>query len=168
MEEVDGETAGFEVIAEDIGIIVLLGGGDALLLLQLVNRGELIAEPGGGFELFRMGSCRHARGQGALQLRLASFEKKLRVAHGVPVGLGRGESFDTRSQAAVNVVLQAGAGMKTRQVHLATGEQEAAMDQFDDPVGQIAGKVRAVVSGSVLAQAPGYEDLGKAVLRGSV
>ena len=109
MEEVDGEAAVFEVIAEDVGVIVLLGGGDALLLLELVDGGELVAQAGGGFELLGFGGGHHARGERALQLGVAAFEEELRVADGLRVGLGRGEAFDAGAEAAVNVVLQAGA-----------------------------------------------------------
>jgi len=42
------------------------------------------------------------------------------------------------------------------------------MDELDDAVGQVAGKVRAVVGGAVLAQPAGDEDLGKPVGEGQL
>ena len=63
----------------------------------------------------------------------------------------------------MNVVLQAGALVVAGEIDLATGQQEAAMDQFDDTVGEVAGKVGAVVGGAVLAEAAGDEDLGIAI-----
>ena len=63
----------------------------------------------------------------------------------------------------MNVVLQAGAGMVAREIDLAAGQKKAAMDQLDDAVGEVAGKIRAVVRRAVLAQAARDEDLGKAV-----
>ena len=55
VEEIDGEAAVFEVIAEDVGVVALLGGGDALLFLELMDGGELVAQAGGGFELLGFG-----------------------------------------------------------------------------------------------------------------
>ena len=104
----------FEVIAEDVGIVALLGGGDALLLLQLVDGGELVAQARGGFELLGFGGGHHARGERAFQFGLAAFEEELRVADGLPVDLGRGEALDAGAEAAMDVVLQAGARMVAR------------------------------------------------------
>ena len=101
--------------------------------------------------------------EGALQFGVAAFEEKLRVAHCFGVDFRRGQSLDARAQAAVNVVLQAGARMVAREIDLATGQQKAAMDEFDHAIGQVAGKVRAVVGRAVLAQAARDEDLGEAV-----
>ena len=42
------------------------------------------------------------------------------------------------------------------------------MDELDDAIGEIAGKVGAVVGGAVLAQAAGDEDLGIAVGEGEL
>jgi hypothetical protein len=37
VEEIDGEGAGFKVIAKDIGVVAHFGGGDALLFLELMD-----------------------------------------------------------------------------------------------------------------------------------
>ncbi len=87
VEEVDGERAVFKVIAEDVGVVVLLGGGDALLFLELVHGGELVAQARGGLELLGFGGGHHARGERALQFGVAAFEKELRVADGAFVDL---------------------------------------------------------------------------------
>jgi hypothetical protein len=147
--------AGFEVIAEDVGVVVLLGGGGALLFLELVDGGELVAQTGGGLELLGFGGGHHARGQGALEFGVAAFEQQLRVADGARVNLRRGEALDAGAQAAMNVVLQAGAGMIAGEIDLATGNEKAAMDQLDDAPGQAAGKVGAVVGRAVLAAGGG-------------
>ncbi len=94
---------------------------------------------------------------------VAAFEEELRVADGLLVDFRRGESFDAGAEAAMNVVLQAGAGMVAREIDLATGDEKAAMDELDDAIGEVAGKVRAVVGGAVFAQAARDEDFGKAV-----
>ena len=89
VEEIHSQIAGFEVITEDVGVVALLGGGDALFFLELVDGGELVAQAGGGLELLGLGGGHHAGGEGALQLGVAAFEEKLRVADGVRVGFRR-------------------------------------------------------------------------------
>ena len=168
MEEIHREAAVFEVIAEDVGVVVELGRGDALLFLELVHGGELVAQARRGFELLGFGSGHHARGEGALQFRVAALEKELRVADGLLVGLGRGEAFDAGSQAAVNVVLQAGAGMVAREIDLATGQQKAAVNELDYAIGEVAGKVGAVICGAVFSETSSDEDLGKAIREGEL
>ena len=37
VEQVDGEGAGLKVIAEDVGVVVLLDSGDALFFLELMH-----------------------------------------------------------------------------------------------------------------------------------
>ena len=109
MEEVDRKTAVLEVVAEDIGIVALLGRGDALFFLELMNRGKLIAQSRRGLELLGLGSCSHARRERALQLRVTAFEKKLRIAHRLRIRFRRCEALDAGTETAMNVVLQAGA-----------------------------------------------------------
>ena len=125
VEEIDGQAAVFKVVAKDVGVVVVLRRGDALLFLELVHGGELVAQARGGFELLGFGGGHHACGEGALELGVAALKKKLRVANGLLVGLGRGESLDAGAEAAMNVVLQAGAGMVAREIDLATGQAES-------------------------------------------
>ena len=125
VEEIDGEAAVLKVITEDVGVVVELGGGDALFLLELVHGGELVAQAGGGLELLGFGGGHHARGECALELGVAAFEKELRVADGLLVGLRGGEALDAGPEATVNVVLEAGAGMVAREIDLATGQVES-------------------------------------------
>ena len=63
VEQVYRESAIFEVIAKDVGIVALLRGGDPLLLLQLMHCGELIAEAGSRLELLGLSRGHHARGE---------------------------------------------------------------------------------------------------------
>ena len=104
------------------------------------------------------GGLLHALAQRADQVRLAAFEKQLHVAHGFLIRLGRGQALHARAQAALDVVLQARARMKAGQVHLAGRNQKMAVDQVDDPVGEVGREVRAVVGAAVFAQAAGYVD----------
>ena len=58
----------------------------------------------------------------------------------------------------MDVVLQAGLRVVARQVDLAGGHQEVAVNEVHQPVGQVAGKEGAEVGGAVLAQPPGDVD----------
>ena len=89
------------------------------------------------------------------EIGLAAFEKELHVAHGFGVDLGRGQILHARTQATLDVVLQARARMVAGQIHFAGRNQEVAMDQVDDAIGEIGREVRAVVGAAVLAQAAG-------------
>ena len=163
MKQVDRQRPSFIVIAEDVGVVALFGGGDALLFLELVDRPQLVAQPRGGLELLRLGGGQHPRAQRALQLGMAAFQKKLRVLDGGGVSLGGGQALHARAQAAMDVVLQAGPGMVAGQIDLATGDEKAAVDQLHDPVGQVPGKVGAVIGRAVLAQPAGDKNFSKAV-----
>ena len=65
MEEIHGQAAVLEVVAENVGVIIELGGGDALLFLELVHGGELVAQARGGFEgiaqIMMAGQVKHAK-----------------------------------------------------------------------------------------------------------
>ncbi len=78
------------------------------------------------------------------------------------------KSFDAGAEAALDVVLQAGARMVAREIDLAAWNEEAAMDQVDETVGQVAGKVGAEVRAAVFAETPGDEDLWIAVAEGEL
>ena len=45
------------------------------------------------------------------------------------------------------------------EIHFAARDKETAVDEIDQPVGQVAGEVGAKVSGAVFAQAPSDENL---------
>ena len=113
VKQVHGQHPVFVVIAEDVGVVAF-GGGDALLLLQLLDGGDQVAIAGGALELLRLGGFRHALAQRFDQVGLAAFEEKLHVAHGFAVDLGRGQVLHARTQAALDVVLEAGARVVAR------------------------------------------------------
>jgi hypothetical protein len=79
--------------------------------------------------------------------------KQAHVADRGRVRVVGGEAFDARSQAAVNVILQARLGMEAREVDLAGRHQKMAVDEVHQAVRQVGGKVRAEIGGAVLAQA---------------
>ncbi len=164
MKEIDGQASRFEVIAEHIGVVVLFGRGDTLLLLQLVHSGELVAKTRRCFKLFSRSRRQHARRESPLQFGLPPLQKELRIPHRLLVRLGRGESLHARAQAAMNVVLEASARMRTREIHLAAGDKKAAVNEFRNAVSEIPRKIGPVVGAAILAQAPRDEHLGIALV----
>ena len=53
--------------------------------------------------------------------------------------------------------------MVARQIHLATRDEKAAVDQLDDAPGQVARKVWAIVGRAVLTHPPRHKDFRKAI-----
>ena len=83
----------------------------------------------------------------------AAFEERARVVRGLGVALVGGESGDARPQAAMNVILQAGARMVAREVHGAGRDAEMFVNEVHDAVRQAMREVRAEVERAVFAQA---------------
>src|SRR6266568_3115905 len=94
-----------------------------------------------------------------------SFEQHTHVAYCLGVNLLGCKFTDARSQAALDVELQAWARMFSRQVDFAGGNQEVAMNQVDDPVCKVRGEVGAEVRSAILAKFPGYIHSRKAFRR---
>jgi hypothetical protein len=61
----------------------------------------------------------HALFEAARQILAAAFEKQARVARGFGVALVGNKSGNARPQAAMNVILQARARVRAREVHRA-------------------------------------------------
>ena len=76
------------------------------------------------------------------------------------------QAFDAWAEAALDVVLEAGARMVAVEVDLAAWDEEGAVDDVDETVREVAGEVGAEVSAAVLAQTAGDEDLGVAIAAG--
>ncbi len=53
--------------------------------------------------------------------------------------------------------------MVAGEIDLAAGDEEAAVDEVDEAMGEVAGEVRAEVGAAVLAEAAGDEDFGVAI-----
>ena len=152
MKQVHGEHPFLAVVTEYIGIIAFRGG-DALPLLQLLDGGDQIAIPGRALVLFGLGGLLHARLQRSGEIGGTAFEKQLHISHRFLISRRRGQGFDARAQAALDVVLQAGPGMVTREIHFAGRHQKVAVDEIDDAVGEVRGDVRTVVSAAIFTEA---------------
>src|SRR6185437_14878005 len=127
--------------------------------------GELVAQTRSSFELLVLGGRHHALREAAFQLGLLAFKEELCIAHGVAIRLRRREAFHAGAEAAMNVVLQARARMIAVEIDLATRQQEAAMDELDYAISEIARKIGAVIGGAILAQAAGDKDLWVALMQ---
>ena len=125
VEQVERHQRRLGVAGEDIDVVAL-GRGHLLPLLDLFHRGEQIAQRR---RPLRSASLRAAASMRARRPRARSVwrpSRKSRTSRTAAcVGIVGGQPFDARPQAAVNVILQAGLGMKAREIHLARGHHES-------------------------------------------
>jgi hypothetical protein len=87
------------------------------------------------FEEFFFSSVRHARFETFDQVVPAAFEKEPRVVGRLSVSIIRGEASDARAETAMNVVLQARARMRTRQVNRAGWNEKTLVDKMQNAAG---------------------------------
>src|SRR5437764_14889749 len=90
-----------------------------------------------------------------------AFQEQLHVMHCVGISRRSGQIFDAWTQAAFDVVLQAGTRMEARQVDLARGYEKVAVKQVHNAIGQVGGEVRAVIKAAIFPQAAGDGNAGK-------
>jgi hypothetical protein len=69
-----------------------------------------------------------------------------------------GQSFDAGAEAALDVILQAGTRMGAREVHAATRNQEAFVNEMQNAASQAGGKERAEIERAVFFDAAGEID----------
>src|ERR1019366_6722142 len=156
-EQVERHQRGLGVDGEDIDVVAF-GGGHFLALFDLFHGGDQIAQSGGFLEARVSASGLHTHPHIARQIGVAALQKEADVVDGGGVGVVGSESLDAGPQAAVNMELQAGVGVKTGEVYLAGGDPEVAVDEVHQAVRQVGGEVGAEVGGAVLAQSPGHVD----------
>ena len=94
-----------------------------------------------------------------------AFQEQLHVLHCFGISRRSGQVFDAWTQAAFDVVLQAGTRMEARQVDLARGYEKVAVNQVHNAIGQVGGEVRAVIKAAIFPQAAGDVNAGKALPR---
>ena len=85
----------------------------------------------------------HAGGEDLLELVGAAFEEELDVADGLFVDLGCGEAFDAGAEAALDVVLQAGAGMVAGEIDFAAWDRLAGLVHGENGGIDLPGGIRA-------------------------
>ena len=162
VEQVHRQHAVFVVIAKNVHVVAL-HRGHALLFLQLLHHANQIAIFRRRFVFLVLRRRVHARPQGFRQLPVPPFQKGFHVAHRFRVRLCRRQAGHAWSQAALDVVLQAGTRMKAREIHIARGNQKIAMNQIHRAMRQVGGKIRAVIDTAILAQPPRHVYAGEAL-----
>ena len=88
------------------------------------------------------------------KIAMAAFEEQPNVPHGLRVILIRRQPLDTRSEASMDVVLQARRFVNPVEIHLAGRDLENAVNEVHQPVRQIAREIGAVVGAAVLSEPP--------------
>ena len=131
VEQVDREHLVFKVIAKDVGVFII-GAGHALFILHLVNGNDLISQPRSHLKLLCLCCRLHPLCQRLLELVRPPLQKELHVADGFAVSVRCGQALQARSQAALDVILQASPRMISRQVNLGSLESESC-DGSDPP-----------------------------------
>jgi hypothetical protein len=89
---------------------------------------------------------------------VSALQEHAYIAHRGGVSFVGGEPLHARPEAAMNVELQAGLGVKTGKIHLARRNLEMPVDEVHQAVRQIGGEVGAEIGGAILPQAPGNVD----------
>jgi hypothetical protein len=85
---------------------------------------------------------------------MAAFEEQTDRTDCLGVLLIRGQTFDAGSQATMDVILQAGMGVLAVEIHTTRGNLEVAMNKVDQPMRQVARKIRTIVGGAILPDSP--------------
>ena len=87
------------------------------------------------------------------QVVVSAFEKKLHVLDSFLVMLERRETFDTRPEASVNVVLQTGSWTPAVDLNVAVADEEITFDQLQRFASQTCWEEWTEVCGAVFANA---------------
>ena len=152
----------FVVVAEDVGVVAF-DRGNALLFLQLLDRGNQVAISCCPLVFFGFRGLSHALAQGTQQVGGPAFEKHFHVAHRFLIDLRCGQSFHAGSLTTFDVVLQTRTRVIAGKVNLAGRDHEVPVDQVHDAIRQVCRKIRTVVCAAILAQTPRDVDAGKAL-----
>ena len=120
--DADRELARLPDDGEDIDVALALGG-DELLRLDALQRGELVADLRGALELEPPGGLLHARLQLRRHLLAAALEHLDRRGHVLRVGLARDQA-DAGRRAAPDLVLQARAAAVGEEAVAAVADAE--------------------------------------------
>ena len=155
VEQIDRDQRRLGVVGEDVDVLAFRRR-DLLFLLHLFDGSDQVAQAGGLLEAHLERRLLHALAQFVGQIAQTAFQEQPDVANGAGVGFVRGQTLHAWTQTAVNVILQAGMRVVAVEIHFAGRHQEMAVNEVDQPVRQIAGEVRAVISGTVLAQPAGH------------
>ena len=151
VEQIERHQRRLGVNRENIDVVAL-GRSHLLPLFDLFDGGDQVAQSGRLLEAHLLAGRLHANAHVARQVRVPAFQEEADVAHRRRVRLIGGQSLYARPQAAVNVKLQAGLGVKSGEVHLARWHQEVPVDEVHQAVRQVGREVRTEIGRAVLPQ----------------
>ena len=157
MEKIGGNQRRLGVIGENVGVVALRGG-DALAFFDIPEGAKKIAVRSSLLEKFFFGGGHHALFQTLDEVVAAPFQEHADVARSLRIAVVRGKTSDARAETAVNVVLQARAGMSAGEVDGAGWNEKALVDEVENAPGEASGKVGAKVEGAVFLDAAGEID----------
>ena len=157
VEQVDGDLRRLGVPAEHVGIVAG-SGGDFLPFLHFGDGAQQVAVGGGLFELFVFRRGVHADLEAVGQVAAPAFEEHAHIVRGFRVAFVSDQAGDAGAEAAVNVVLQAGARMRAGQVHGAGRDQKMFVDQVNHLIRQARWEIGAEIHRAVFGQAAGDVD----------
>src|SRR5260221_9637439 len=129
------------VIRKHVSIIALRGG-DALALLDVLQRAQQIAIGGGLLEKLLFCGGGHALIETLHQIMAFTLEKHPGIARRLGIALIAGESVHAWALAAFDVILQARPRMTARQIHRAARHQETLVNEMQNAPSQARGKIR--------------------------
>ena len=154
VEQVDGHQGRFGVPGQDVGVVAF-GGGDFLFFFELAQGAQDVAVPGGLFEAFIARCAGHTLLDADEEIAAPSVEKHTDVAGRFGVARVADQTGNAGAEAALDVVLKAGPGVRAGEVHATTGHQEALVDEVHQAVRQAVGEIGAEVERAVFDETPG-------------
>ena len=157
VKKIDGYQRRLGVPGQHVGVIAF-GGSHFLAFVEVLQGAYQVPQRCRLFVHFAAGGLLHAALKTEQQVVSPAFQKHFHVARGLRKTIVGGQAHDAGSQAAVDVILQAGAGMHAQQVHGATGNLEPFVNQMNDAIGQAGREVGAKIDRAIFLQAPGDVD----------
>src|SRR5208282_1631679 len=125
----------------------------ALPLFDVLDGAEEIAIGGGFLKVLLFGGGHHALLDAFHKVMAAAVEKHADIAHGFSVAGVGGKAGDAGSEAAVNVILQAGAGMILREIDKTRGNKKALVNEVQDAASEAGRKVGTKIERAVFLDA---------------
>jgi len=107
----------------------------------------------GWFVEFLLGGGRHAFFKALDQISSTSFQEKFYVTHRFGVTVWRCEAFDARTQATMNVILQARARMIAIEIYGARGNQKTLVNEMENAPRKTRGEIGTEIQRAVFLDA---------------
>src|SRR5208283_3220498 len=152
VKEIGGDKRRFGVVGQNVSVVALRCR-DALALFDVLDGAEEIAIGGGFLKVLLFGGGHHALLDAFHKVMAAAVEKHADIAHGFSVAGVGGKAGDAGSEAAVNVILQAGAGMILREIDKTRGNKKALVNEVQDAASEAGRKVGTKIERAVFLDA---------------